>query len=58
MLNHYLETFRGTVFRQTMFAEFEHAIHTKVQEGHALTPDLLTSMYYDLNKKSTLAMRL
>jgi oligoendopeptidase F len=34
-----------------MFAEFEHAIHTKVQEGHALTPDLLTSMYYDLNKK-------
>jgi oligoendopeptidase F len=51
LLNHYLETFRGTVFRQTMFAEFEHAIHTKVQEGHALTPDLLTSMYYDLNKK-------
>ncbi|MFP3122334.1 oligoendopeptidase F [Ectobacillus funiculus] len=51
LLNHYLETFRGTVFRQTMFAEFEHVIHTKVQEGHALTPDLLTSMYYDLNKK-------
>lgn len=51
LLNHYLETFRGTVFRQTMFAEFEHAIHMKVQEGQALTPDLLTSMYYDLNKK-------
>lgn len=51
LLNHYLEGFRGTVFRQTMFAEFEHAIHLKAQEGEALTPDLLTSMYYDLNKK-------
>ncbi|MBO9128642.1 oligoendopeptidase F [Bacillus sp. 165] len=51
LLNHYLEAFRGTVFRQTMFAEFEHLIHKKVQEGEALTPDLLTSLYYDLNKK-------
>ncbi|MBM7659747.1 oligoendopeptidase F [Bacillus mesophilus] len=51
LLNHYLEGFRGTVFRQTMFAEFEHQIHLKAQEGEALTPDLLTSMYYDLNKK-------
>ncbi|MBM6618265.1 oligoendopeptidase F [Bacillus suaedaesalsae] len=51
LLNHYLEGFRGTVFRQTMFAEFEHAIHLKAQEGEALTPDLLTSMYYELNKK-------
>ncbi len=51
LLNHYLEGFRGTVFRQTMFAEFEHAIHLKVQEGDALTPDLLTSIYYELNKK-------
>ncbi|MGG2016196.1 oligoendopeptidase F [Bacillus sp. S10(2024)] len=51
LLNHYLEGFRGTVFRQTMFAEFEHAIHQKVQEGHAVTPDMLTDIYYDLNKK-------
>ncbi len=51
LLNHYLEAFRGTVFRQTMFAEFEHLIHKKAQEGEALTPDLLTSLYYDLNKK-------
>jgi oligoendopeptidase F len=51
LLNHYLEGFRGTVFRQTMFAEFEHTIHLKAQEGEALTPDLLTSMYYELNKK-------
>ena len=51
LLNHYLEGFRGTVFRQTMFAEFEHLIHKKAQEGEALTPDLLTELYYDLNKK-------
>ncbi|UOY92153.1 oligoendopeptidase F [Ectobacillus sp. JY-23] len=51
LLNHYLEGFRGTVFRQTMFAEFEHLIHMKAQEGEALTPDLLTELYYDLNKK-------
>ena len=34
-----------------MFAEFEHLIHKKAQEGEALTPDLLTELYYDLNKK-------
>ncbi|CAM4091805.1 oligopeptidase PepB [Bacillus manliponensis] len=51
LLNHYLEGFRGTVFRQTMFAEFEHTIHKKVQEGHAVTPDMLTEIYYELNKK-------
>ena len=51
LLNHYLEGFRGTVFRQTMFAEFEHLIHKKAQEGEALTPDLLTDTYYNLNKK-------
>ncbi|MFY4774354.1 oligoendopeptidase F [Metabacillus sp. RGM 3146] len=51
LLNHYLEGFRGTVFRQTMFAEFEHQIHTKAQEGEPLTPELLTKLYYELNKK-------
>jgi oligoendopeptidase F len=51
LLNHYLEGFRGTVFRQTMFAEFEHMIHIKAQEGEALTADSLTSLYYELNKK-------
>ncbi|MGG4492227.1 oligoendopeptidase F [Metabacillus idriensis] len=51
LLNHYLEGFRGTVFRQTMFAEYEHTIHKKAQEGEPLTPDLLTQLYYDLNKK-------
>ncbi|MDA7026106.1 oligoendopeptidase F [Bacillus sp. CLL-7-23] len=51
ILNHMLEGFKGTVFRQTMFAEFEHAIHVKAQEGEPLTPDLLCKIYYDLNKK-------
>lgn len=51
LLNHYLEGFRGTVFRQTMFAEFEHLIHLKEQQGEALTAETLTSLYYDLNQK-------
>ncbi len=51
LLNHYLEGFRGTVFRQTMFAEFEHLIHQKAQNNEALTADLLTKEYYELNKK-------
>lgn len=51
LLNHYLEGFRGTVFRQTMFAEFEHDIHIRAQNGEPLTPERLTSIYYDLNKK-------
>ena len=51
LLNHYLEGFRGTVFRQTMFAEFEHLIHKMAQEGVALTADSFTQTYYDLNKK-------
>ncbi|WP_182200028.1 oligoendopeptidase F [Paraliobacillus salinarum] len=51
LLNNFLEGFRGTVFRQTMFAEFEHVIHKQAQEGEALTPDKLTKEYYDLNKK-------
>ncbi|CQR47995.1 Oligoendopeptidase F, plasmid [Paraliobacillus sp. PM-2] len=51
LLNHFLEGFRGTVFRQTMFAEFEHLIHKQAQDGEALTPDKLTEMYYTLNKK-------
>lgn len=51
LLNHYLEGFRGTVFRQTMFAEFEYLIHQKAQNNEALTADSLTEMYYELNKK-------
>lgn len=51
LLNYWLEGFRGTVFRQTMFAEFEHLIHKMDQDGEALTADRLTEVYYDLNKK-------
>lgn len=51
LINHFLEGFRGTVFRQTMFAEFEHVIHQQAQAGEALTPDKLTEIYYGLNQK-------
>lgn len=50
LLNNQLEGFKATVFRQTMFAEFEHMIHEKARDGEALTADLLTGIYYDLNK--------
>ena len=51
ILNHFLEGFRATVFRQTMFAEFEHDIHIRAQNGEPLTADRLTEIYYELNKK-------
>ncbi|WP_432357693.1 oligoendopeptidase F [Sporosarcina sp. UB5] len=51
LLNHWLEGFRGTVFRQTMFAEFEHLIHQLDQQGVALTADKLSEEYFALNKK-------
>lgn len=51
LLNHYLEQFRGTVFRQTMFAEFEMIVHGKVGMGESLTAEQLSEIYYDLNKK-------
>ncbi|MDQ0298834.1 oligoendopeptidase F [Salibacterium salarium] len=51
LLNNFLEGFRGTVFRQTMFAEFEQLIHEKAAAGEPLTPDLLEKEYYQLNKK-------
>ena len=51
LLNHYLEQFRGTVYRQTMFAEFERIIHDKAEKGEALTPDMLSELYGELNRK-------
>lgn len=48
-LNYYLEQFRTTVYRQTMFAEFEKMIHEKTEAGEALTPELLNQMYHELN---------
>ncbi len=51
LMNHFLEQFRGTVYRQTMFAEFEKIIHEKAEQGEALTPENLCQLYGDLNKK-------
>ena len=51
ILNHFLDGFRGTVFRQTQFAEFEHAIHKADQEGQVLTGEFLNELYADLNEK-------
>ncbi|QIB26393.1 oligoendopeptidase F [Caloranaerobacter azorensis] len=51
LLNHYLEQFRGTVYRQTMFAEFEKMIHEEIENGRSLTADSLCRMYKELNRK-------
>lgn len=51
LLTYYADQFRTTVFRQTMFAEFEMIIHDKVENGESLTPQNLCEIYYDLNKK-------
>ena len=49
LLDEYLERFRSTLFRQTMFADFEHRIHTRIEDGESLTPDVLDQMYGELN---------
>ena len=51
ILNHFLDGFRGTVFRPTQFAEFEHAIHKADQEGQVWTSEFLNELYADLNEK-------
>lgn len=51
LLNYYLEQFRTTVHRQTMFAEFEKIVHAKVENGEPLTADEFTDIYYKLNEK-------
>jgi oligoendopeptidase F len=51
LLTYYADQFRTTVFRQTMFAEFEMLIHEQAEQGNALTPQLLSEIYYSLNEK-------
>ena len=51
ILNNFLDGFRGTVFRQTQFAEFEHAIHQADQNGEVLTSEFLNNLYADLNQE-------
>lgn len=50
LINHFLEQFKGTLYRQTMFAEFEKITHNMVEKGETLTSEVLCRVYYDLNK--------
>lgn len=51
LLNHYLDSFKGTLFRQTMFAEFEKTAHEYCAQGKPLTAEALSQMYLELNQK-------
>ena len=51
ILNRLMELFKGTIFRQTMFAEFERDMYAKRENKEALTNDVLCDTYYELNKK-------
>ena len=51
LINYFLDQFKGTIYRQTMFAEFELIAHDYVSAGKKLTADFLCSTYLDLNKK-------
>ena len=51
LINYHIEEFRTTVFRQTMFAEFEHWTHKTLEEGGTLTAQSMCDYYNELNKK-------
>lgn len=51
LINYYIEEFRTTLFRQTMFAEFEMLTHKEIENGGVLTAQWLCDVYDDLNKK-------
>ena len=51
LLSYYLDMFRTTLFRQTMFAEFEVKAHALVTKGEPVTASVLNEIYYNLNKK-------
>ena len=51
LINHFLEQFRTTLFRQTMFAEFENIVHKMTDEQESLNGDKLCEIYYGLNEK-------
>ncbi len=50
IINRMMELFRATIYRQTMFSEFERKISDKINHDEALTADVLSDIYYDLNK--------
>ncbi|NYV28148.1 oligoendopeptidase F [Streptobacillus felis] len=51
IINHYLDQVKGTVFRQTQFAEFEYEIHKSVENGQPITAEYLSTIYENINKK-------
>ena len=51
LINHYLESFKGTMFRQTMFEEFERKTNSMAEQGIPLTADKLSETYLELNKQ-------
>ena len=51
LINYFLDQFKSTMFRQTMFAEFERDTHAAVQRGETLTSEALCSAYYELNRR-------
>lgn len=51
LLNHYLDSFKGTVYRQTQFAEYEMLTNRMSEEGESLNADNLSNLYLELNKK-------
>ena len=51
LLNHYLDSFKGTVYRQTQFAEYEMLTNKMYEDGESLTADSLSNAYLELNKK-------
>ena len=51
LINHFLEQFKGTLYRQTMFAEFEQITHEKAANREPLTADILNDIYYKLNEQ-------
>ena len=51
ILNQLLELFKSTIYRQTMFAEFEQAMHKKIENDEVLTYENISEYYYNLNKK-------
>lgn len=51
LLNHFYEQFKGTLYRQTMFAEFEMEAHARAERGEVLSAESLCEMYRQLNEK-------
>lgn len=49
LMNHFLDSFKGTVYRQTMFAEYERTTNAMAEAGESLTADALRRIYYELN---------